>query len=195
MREPKAAFEIVVATESDIDGILDVFAVVAAEERYIATELPVDRTARGAGIASTISRPDALYLIARSGETIIGQLGLYSMWPGLLGLGMAVVKDWRSQGVGEALLVHAIEWARQYPRTRSASKFSRITWQRLPSMRSTDSLGRVCSVDISVVRVARYGTLCRWVSSCRESYSLDPLSQRLIYPMDLASPRHQACFA
>jgi RimJ/RimL family protein N-acetyltransferase len=114
MREPRA-FEITVATESDIEGILDVFAVVAAEERYIATELPVDRMARGAGIASTISRPDALYLIARSGETIIGQLGLYSMWPGLLGLGMAVVKDWRSKGVGEALLVHAIKWARQSP--------------------------------------------------------------------------------
>jgi len=32
MREPKAAFEIVVATESDIDGILDVFAVEYAGE-------------------------------------------------------------------------------------------------------------------------------------------------------------------
>ena len=104
-----------VATESDIDGILDVFAAVAAEERFIGTELPIDRHARRMSFRATIAGPDTLFLIARNNGRVIGHLGLYLLEPGVLGLGMAVVREWRSQGIGEALLVHAIEWAHQSP--------------------------------------------------------------------------------
>jgi hypothetical protein len=55
MREPRA-FEIAVATEFDIDGILDVFAVVAAGERYIGASCRPH--GKKCGHRFEISRPD-----------------------------------------------------------------------------------------------------------------------------------------
>jgi ribosomal-protein-alanine N-acetyltransferase len=158
MRESRA-YEITVADEADIDGIIDVVASVAAEERYIGTELPID------GIVATIERPDTLYLNARSGERIIGHLGLYSTWPGLLGLGMAVVKDWRSQGVGEALLIDAIEWARQSSAHKiSLEVFSHNTAAIAPYEKH--GFVREGLLHRHIRRKnGEYGTQYRWVSS------------------------------
>ena len=108
-----AEFDIAVGEERDLEGIIDLISEVAAEGTWIATEPPVDRQMRRARVQANLERSDTLVLVARNGEgAVVGELTLAPSWPGLFSLGMAVARDWRSKGIGGALLSRAIAWGR-----------------------------------------------------------------------------------
>jgi ribosomal protein S18 acetylase RimI-like enzyme len=98
------------ATEQDLDRLVALFAAVAAEGRWIATELPFDRRevrARWAALLST--REGMLFLTERQGAPT-GLAAVVGRHPAELG--MVVAKDLRGQGIGAALLQACIQWAR-----------------------------------------------------------------------------------
>jgi ribosomal protein S18 acetylase RimI-like enzyme len=106
-------FQIRRATENDVDGVLDLLEAVAAEGRWIATEPPIDRVRRGAGMLATIRHEDAVLFVAVCDNAIVGELGLYPGWPGVYDLAMLVERSQRGNGIGTALISVGIEYAKQ----------------------------------------------------------------------------------
>ena len=100
------------ATEADLDAIVGLLVVTAAEGRWIATQTPVDQAKRRAGFVQTLQREDARIFVATVGALIVGHVGITTRRVGLLEFGMAVAADWRGKGVGTALLLACIAWAR-----------------------------------------------------------------------------------
>jgi putative acetyltransferase len=100
-------------TENDIDGALDVFEAVAAEGRWIGTELPFDRAARAERMRGELDDPaHAAGFVADDGGRIVGTIGLRLAPYGVADLGMALVDGYRGQGLGTRLLQAGIDWAR-----------------------------------------------------------------------------------
>jgi len=105
--------------ESDIEPILDLFAVVADERVYIATEPGFDRPAYRARLEGGLGR-DALPIwvvvddatTLQPGEPTIGQLGLWTGDDDGISLGMMVAPAFRGLGLGRLLLQTAMDWAR-----------------------------------------------------------------------------------
>jgi RimJ/RimL family protein N-acetyltransferase len=83
------------------------FAAVAGERTGIATEPPVDVDAR----AATWSL-DGDFLAEAAGE-VVGSIHVDASRHGYGEIGMAVAREWRGRGVGSALMVAAIDWARE----------------------------------------------------------------------------------
>jgi RimJ/RimL family protein N-acetyltransferase len=97
----------------DADGFIAVFEAVAAEGRWIGTELPVDderrtRWRRSAECASD----DEFTNVAVDGERVVGFAHVY-LDRGHTHLGMAVVAEYRGRGLGRQLLDGCIWWSRQ----------------------------------------------------------------------------------
>jgi putative acetyltransferase len=126
-------FTISIATDADVEGILNVTMSVVSEGLWLGTELPLDRDAWRIGFQSTVRRDDALALVATADHTVIGEATLSPKWPGLLQLGMSVDAAWRSQGVGASLLARAVTWARN-------SKAHKISLEVFPHNTSALSL-------------------------------------------------------
>jgi RimJ/RimL family protein N-acetyltransferase len=124
--EPADAIEIRPMTSADIDATFDVFAAVAAEGRWIARELPIDREESRVYLQGQLDNPDAQAFVARDPATgeLVGQIGLTLSPIGVVDLGMMVADGWRGRGVGSALLVAGVEWARQ----RDAHKMALQVW-------------------------------------------------------------------
>lgn len=110
----RTATEVVVrpAREQDLDAIVDLFVEVAAEGRWIATELPVDRPRRRQRLSEALHQERAVVLVAEAGGRIVGQLRMDLAGYGVADLGMLVSEGWRGRGVGSALLRAGIDWAR-----------------------------------------------------------------------------------
>jgi RimJ/RimL family protein N-acetyltransferase len=108
----------------DLDGAVELFAKVAAERRWIATEPPVDRDARKRAFRESFldDPPSGRMFVAVHGDGVIGAAGLRGA--GLLDLGMQVDRGWRGRGVGSALLAACIDWARD----ASAYKITLQVW-------------------------------------------------------------------
>ena len=102
-----APFEIRAARDEDRLPLAILFAEVAEERDGIATEPPVDTEARAAGwnIEGT--------LVAVASGEVVGMLHVERSRFGFGDLGMAVARGWRGRGVGSALVVEAIAWARE----------------------------------------------------------------------------------
>lgn len=110
-------FEVRVATADDVPALVDSYAEVAAEGRWIGGELPIDRDDRITRWTHTITSGEAVMFVARAvdGGEVIGcasQNWVGRCGSGLLALGMWIVQPWRGRGIGSRLLVDCIEWAR-----------------------------------------------------------------------------------
>jgi RimJ/RimL family protein N-acetyltransferase len=99
------------ATEGDIEHILDLLEAVASEDRWIATQLPVDRERRTASMLATLARENAALFVAVRDGAVVGELGLYPGWPGVYDLAMLVERSQRTTGIGSALMRAGIDWA------------------------------------------------------------------------------------
>ena len=100
------------AREADIPALVGLIETVAAEGRWIATESPLDRERRAAGLRVRLARSDGAVFAAVAGEAIVGEIWISCDWPGLCEFGMAIVAPWRGKGIGHRLLAAAIAWAR-----------------------------------------------------------------------------------
>lgn len=99
------------ATPVDAQACADVIAEVAAEERWIATEPPVDVAARAALAREMIERGDPLWVLEDDEGRVVGNLGLHRTGAaGVVSLGMAIVPAARGRGGGSALLQAAMAW-------------------------------------------------------------------------------------
>lgn len=96
------------AEDRDRRRVALLFAEVAEERLWIATEPPVDVDARAAG---WILEGD---LVAEAAGEIVGSIHVSPSKHGFGEIGMAVQREWRGRGVGTALMVAAIDWARDH---------------------------------------------------------------------------------
>ena len=111
------------AEEGDLDVLLDLYEAVAAEERYIGGEAPIDRARRRAAWLSMIrGEIPGRSFVAEADGAIVGQLGVSGN--GRVDLGMWVAARWRRRGVGNKLVAAAIAWARE----QGAFKISLEVW-------------------------------------------------------------------
>ena len=93
-------------------GIRDGVAAVAQEDRWIATEPPVEVHALTARVRQMLEDGNTLFVLD-DGRRIAGTLNLGKTHAeGVLGLGMSLLADVRGQGWGRALLQAAIDHAR-----------------------------------------------------------------------------------
>ena len=100
------------AVEEDWDGFRAHFESVAAEGRWIASELPIDWDGRRSGFDRGVAGTDAVLFVVDDGGTIVGHLALFLV-AGRADLGMGLTDGYRGRGLGRQLLVAGIEWARE----------------------------------------------------------------------------------
>jgi RimJ/RimL family protein N-acetyltransferase len=97
----------------DADGFIAVFESVAAEGRWIGTELPIgdDRKAR---LRASAEQPSdqAWTLVAVDGDRVVG-FAHVDVDRGRSYLGMALLREFRGQGLGRQLLDGCVDWSRR----------------------------------------------------------------------------------
>jgi RimJ/RimL family protein N-acetyltransferase len=104
-----AQFTVRPASAADARAMAELFAAVAEERAWIATEPPVDVEARTTQFTSTITES----IVAVADGQIIGMIHTAVGRHGFGEFGMLVDRDWRGRGVGSALLQETIDWARE----------------------------------------------------------------------------------
>ena len=108
---PEGGLAVRRAAADDVDAILDLYEAVAAEGRYIARELPVDRDSLRPTWVESIKDQDGAWFVAEVEGEIVGSASIQGR--GVANLGMQVAGPHRGRGIGSALLEASIEWARQ----------------------------------------------------------------------------------
>lgn len=100
------------ATVDELDQIVEQTWAVAAEGRWIGTEVPFDRAARRTRMAETMSDPNAALLVADTtpsgGPGVVGHISVRVAPYGVADIGMLLIEGWRGRGIGRALLDSAI---------------------------------------------------------------------------------------
>jgi RimJ/RimL family protein N-acetyltransferase len=120
----RTAVEVRPMNPGDLDEFLNLLELVAAEERYIGPEAPIDRKTKGQQWLERLDSVDWGSLVAVGSDVgIVGQIGLKDM-RGLIEIGMLVAPEQRGRGIGSALLSAGLEWAR----SRSAHKMTLQLW-------------------------------------------------------------------
>jgi putative acetyltransferase len=113
---PPRDVEVRPARPRDRRQIVELIAAVAAERRYIRTEV-VDpaRSRKQKEWAKRSWTVDRANLVAVAGGRVVGNLGIAredgAVSRHVASLGMAVASEWRERGIGSALLVEAFRWA------------------------------------------------------------------------------------
>jgi RimJ/RimL family protein N-acetyltransferase len=111
--QPAAARAVVRrARDQDLGRLVELFAEVAAEGRWIGAELPVDRERRRRRFSEAMHDEQAILLVAEVDGRIVGELDMVLARFGAADLAMLVARGWRGQGLGTALLRAGIDWAR-----------------------------------------------------------------------------------
>jgi RimJ/RimL family protein N-acetyltransferase len=103
-----AEFAIRQARPEDAPEMARLLAAVAAERDRIGTEPPVDIDARSEEFARTAEAS----VIAVAGGRIVGHANVECDRFGAGEFGIVIDAGWRGRGVGSALMLAAIEWAR-----------------------------------------------------------------------------------
>jgi RimJ/RimL family protein N-acetyltransferase len=115
-------FTIRTAKPEDAGAMLAYIRAVAAETEFFVLEpdeFPETEELERAWVQEHLDHPGKVNLLAEAAGTIIGNLGFESgphrriAHQGVLGI--AVMKDWRGQGVGTALLESLVQWAADNP--------------------------------------------------------------------------------
>ncbi|MEA2685649.1 MAG: hypothetical protein QOE93_844 [Actinomycetota bacterium] len=101
------------AVEGDLDRMVELYAAVADEGRWIGAESPVDTVEVRRRWAEALAAGH-VHLVADAGELpgVVGQIGIDVAPYGVASIGMLVDADWRRRGVGTALVNAAVDWAR-----------------------------------------------------------------------------------
>ena len=103
------------AQAEDVTALVDLLADVAAEDRWILTKAPVDRTRRAEAFARTLANASmACFVAVESDGRIAGQI-TFGYWSEgePIRFGMIVRHDVRGAGVGSALLTAGLAWCRK----------------------------------------------------------------------------------
>ena len=100
------------ATADDLDDLIDLLELVSAEDRWLATELPIDREHRRVIWLDHLAHDDRLMLVAADGPRAIGEIAVYQHPEYGPLIGMMVHEQYRGRGVGKHLLQGAIDWTK-----------------------------------------------------------------------------------
>jgi RimJ/RimL family protein N-acetyltransferase len=104
------------ATPQDADAFAAVVAAVAAEDRWIGTEPPVDVAQRAARLRTLLAEGDTLWVLEDDSGAVVGTLGLHATGvEGVAALGMCIVEHARGRGGGHAFMKTALAHARADP--------------------------------------------------------------------------------
>ena len=96
--------------EADLEACLDLFEAVAAEGRWLANEVPLHRGEIRARWRDLLASGEGTLLVAEDGGPPAGLAAMVGREAPELG--MLVRAERRRQGIGEALLLACLEWAR-----------------------------------------------------------------------------------
>ncbi|MGW5436752.1 N-acetyltransferase family protein [Nocardia asteroides] len=108
----------------DADGFVAAFESVAAEGRWIGTELPVDDERRARWRESAQGATAGAHtLVAVDGELVVG-FARVEIRHGHAHFAMALVSQYRGRGLGRRLLAACVDWARE----RDAHKIDLEVW-------------------------------------------------------------------
>ncbi len=134
------------ATEADVPAFVDVLHAVATEGKWIATEVPFDKEARGAALRRSMKTGDILFIVEEDGR-VIGSGGLHATGQrGVAMLGMALLADARGGGRGTAMLERMLQEA-------EAHRIRRVELEVFPDNdRAIALYRRVGFVDVEVRR-------------------------------------------
>jgi RimJ/RimL family protein N-acetyltransferase len=100
------------ALRADAEASAAVVAAVAEEDRWIATQQPVDVAELAARVRRSMDDGDAFWILV-DGERVVGTLGLHgTRVEGVSALGMCVVADSRGAGGGRLLMDAVMEHVR-----------------------------------------------------------------------------------
>ena len=111
--DPEFPLTIRRATAQDAEAFASVVAAVAAEERWIGTEPPVDVAARATRMRDQLEAGDDVLWVLEAGEHVVGTLDLRATHAaGVMSIGMCIVEDARGRGGGrllmETVMAHAL---------------------------------------------------------------------------------------
>jgi RimJ/RimL family protein N-acetyltransferase len=103
------------ATDEELDELVEHLWAVAAEGRWVGTEVPFDRDARRARLGALVSGGSSTVLVADTSPTggpgIVGHISIDIARYGVADIGMLLLVGWRGLGLGTAMLDTAIGWA------------------------------------------------------------------------------------
>ena len=156
------------ATLDDLDRVIELLWAVAADGRWIGTEVPFDRDVRRAGLAALVSGRNGTLIVADAardrGPDVVGHITVGVSSYGVADIAMLLAEEWRGRGLGTALLEAGLHWAAAAgSRTRRRSRCGRTTRRRWPSTKRRGSLRRAARCATTGAEVARYGTPFSWV--------------------------------
>jgi RimJ/RimL family protein N-acetyltransferase len=103
------------ARHEDLDELVQHVWDVAAEARWIGTEVPFDRDARATGLDTLSSGASSTVLVVDTstagGPGIVGHISIDIAPYGVADIGMLIIVGWRGIGLGTMMLDAAIGWA------------------------------------------------------------------------------------
>jgi putative acetyltransferase len=110
--EPESRLTIRRATAQDAEAFASIVAAVAAEERWIGTEAPVDVAQFADRMRALLAGDDVLWVL-EAGERVVGTLGLHAtIAAGVMSIGMCILEEARGRGGGrlfmETVMAHAL---------------------------------------------------------------------------------------